>query len=186
MKPRPKITARVTSLAHAFVHAIIPRQVDKQKQKSLYEKSGIVEGECAYCGDRASDGDHFRALVKGGRPSGYFHTADNIIPSCGRCNQSKSGAHWRSWISGAALHSPATREIPDLETRIERLSAFEALVEREATPVAYLREKAGVELWDEYWARLDRIKADLVEAENAAAVIRERLDHAFRHDQNSN
>ena len=180
MKPRPRIIGRATSLAHAFVHAIIPRQVNPDKQRSLYEAAGLSAGDCAYCGNLATDGDHFRGLVKGARPSGHFHTEENIVPSCGTCNQSKGSQHWRSWMLGDARGSPTTRNVQGIAARVERLAAFEALSKAVAVSPADLREMAGAELWDDYWNRLDRIKIDLKAADEASAVIRDRLDEALR------
>jgi len=71
MAARPTITGRSTSLAHAFVHAIIPRDVDPIAQAELFAAAGIKERECVYCGALATDKDHLRGLVKAGRPSGH-------------------------------------------------------------------------------------------------------------------
>lgn len=178
LKRRPRIKQRITSLASAFVQAVIPRHDDERSRRLLYVQAGIKEDECAYCGERASDTDHFRALVKGGRPSGYFHTADNLIPSCGRCNQSKSGAHWRDWIISGAVNSPMTRGIADLDERILRLTAFEALGNNEAMSPAEMRQIVGPQEWDDYWSRLDRIRAELAAADVDALVIYGRLSAA--------
>ena len=129
MKARPKITSRITSLAHSFVHAIIPRYLNEQDQLALYELSGIKRNKCVYCGAKATDLDHFKALVKAGRPSGFFHCTENIVPSCGPCNQSKSGSDWRSWMTGKAKGSPSTRKISDTAVRIERLEKLRYLQE---------------------------------------------------------
>lgn len=169
----------MTSLAHAFVHAIIPRYVDPQKQRELFERAGIKPGECVYCGALATDSDHFRGLVKGGRPSGHFHTPDNLVPSCGTCNQSEGAADWRKWMTGNAPGSPTRRGIQNVAQRVERLSVFEAESKTVASSSVLLREAAGVELWDAYWAKLDQIRGELLEAEKDAEVIRSRLDAAF-------
>lgn len=169
----------MTSLAHAFVHAIIPRCVDHQKQQQLFEQTGIRPGECVYCGAPATDSDHFRGLVKGGRPSGHFHTPDNLVPSCGTCNQSKGAADWREWMVGNARGSPTRRGIHDVEQRVERLLAFEAQSKTVASSTAILREAAGAELWDGYWAKLEQIREKIREAEKDAAIIQSRLDAAF-------
>ena len=185
---RPRICGRMSSLAHAFVHAIIPRYVDSQEQQRLYERAGIKPTECVYCGSVATDSDHFRGLVKDGRPSGYFHTSDNLVPSCGPCNQSKGATDWRKWMTGSARRSPTRRGIQDVAQRIQRLSAFEAESKMVASPAAVLREAVGTELWDAYWAKLDQIRSQLLEAEEDAATIRLRLDAAFKKTgpQNSN
>jgi hypothetical protein len=109
----------MSSLAAVFVQAIIPRRVDKAAQAALYERFGIAPKECVYCGGTATDEDHFRAIVSGGRPSGYFHTAENIVPSCGPCNQSKSGSDWRAWMeSSTAKNSPTRKRIEGTRDRI--------------------------------------------------------------------
>lgn len=172
MASRPKITGRVTSLAAAFVHAIIPRRVDAAEQAQLFRRVGINEAECVYCGALATDKDHLRAIVKGGRPSGHFHTTDNLVPSCGPCNQSKGGADWNVWMKSAAKGSPATKGVPDIEERIQRLERFE----REAgvgqgMSQAPLREAVGAERWDSYWQRLEDLKTLMAEAQREAAEI---------------
>lgn len=179
MSARPKISRRMTSLAHAFVHAIIPRHVDSQEQRRLYERAGIKPSECVYCGALATDSDHFRGLVKGGRPSGYFHTPDNLVPSCGLCNQSKGAADWRKWMTGNARRSPTRRGIQDVAQRVERLSVFDAEAKMVTSPADVLREAVGAELWDAYWAKLDQIRGQLLEAEDDAAIIRLKLDSAL-------
>lgn len=179
MSARPRISGRMTSLAHAFVHAIIPRYVDAQKQQQLFERAGIKPGECVYCGALATDSDHFRGLVKGGRPSGHFHTPDNLVPSCGTCNQSKGAANWHKWIIGNAPGSPTRRGIHDVAQRVERLLVFEGQSKTEASSTATLREAAGPDVWDDYWIKLEQIREKLLEAEKAAAIIQLRLDAAF-------
>lgn len=179
MSTRPRISGRLTSLAHAFVHAIISRYVDPQQQQQLFKRAGIRPGECVYCGAFATDSDHFRGLVKGGRPSGHFHTSDNLVPSCGPCNQSKGAADWRKWMTGSARGSPTQKGTQDVAQRIARLSVFEAESKTVASSTATLREAAGAELWDAYWARLDQIRGELLEAEKDAEVIRSRLDAVF-------
>lgn len=169
----------MTSLVHAFVHAIIPRHIDAQEQQRLYKLAGIRPSECVYCGAPATDSDHFRGLVKNGRPSGYFHTPNNLVPSCGVCNQSKGAADWRKWMTGNALRSPTRRGIQDVAQRVERLSLFDAEAEMVADPANFLRRAVGAKLWDAYWDRLDKIRDQLLEAEQDAAIIRSKLDTAF-------
>lgn len=180
MTGRPKISGRATSLAHAFVHAVIPREIDEAEQRRLYAAAGIDPAECVYCGDRATDRDHFRGLVKGGMPSGFYHTPDNLVPSCGPCNQSKGGSEWRSWMRGKAKGSPSTRKVIDLETRIARLEVFESLSSRVAGANAEIRETIGPDLWDAYWDRLKAIRTALTEAEQASDVIRARWEAVAR------
>jgi len=177
---RPKIRTRMSSLAAVFVQAIIPRRVDKAAQAALYERFGINSNECVYCGQTATDKDHFRAIVSGGRPSGYFHTAENIVPSCGRCNQSKSGSDWKAWMESAtAKHSPTRKNIEGTRDRIARLSAFAGTVDKPSLTVQEMREVAGESLWDGYWAQLEAIGRLLDRAQQDADKICEALTTKF-------
>jgi 5-methylcytosine-specific restriction endonuclease McrA len=180
---RPKITGRLTSLAAAFVHAIIPRRVDKDAQAKLYKQFSIDSAKCVYCGREATDSDHFRAIVKSGKPSGYFHTIDNIVPSCGPCNQSKSGADWKLWMSGKAKGSPNKKGVADLSKRIDMLSRFAASANAIHLSEADLRNAVGADLWDGYWRRLDAIKGHLNDAQAEAEKIRGILETEY--DQRS-
>ena len=179
MSARPKISGRLTSLAHAFVHAIVPRRVDIQEQQQLFERAGIKVGECVYCGAFATDNDHFRGLVKLGRPSGHFHTTDNLVPSCGPCNQSKGAADWHEWMTGNARGSPTKKGVQDIAQRIDCLSVFEAESKSVVSSSTMLRETAGAALWDAYWEKLAQIQVKLLEADKDAVLIRLRLDTAF-------
>ncbi len=116
MPTKPKITNRITSLASIFVQAIIPRSADIANLRVGLEIVGIHPDECAYCGARSSDLDHFFALVKNNRPSGYFHNARNLVPSCGTCNQSKGGHPGEKWMLGGAKNSPTTIATPTAST----------------------------------------------------------------------
>ena len=183
MTSRPRITARITSLAHSFVHAVIPRHVDLKQQAELYKVSGFNAGECVYCGASTVGEDHLRGLVKGSRPSGYFHFADNIVPACVKCNSSKGGSDWRAWMLGNAKGSPTTRQIADRAIRFAKLARFEAQSCTKRVSEDELRAAVGGETWDAYWDRLKRIESDLRAADREADVLRDRLASAFSHSR---
>ncbi|MGH6812965.1 MAG: hypothetical protein ACREDM_11705 [Methylocella sp.] len=181
MSSRPRITGRRTSLAAAFVHAIIPMRVNVAAQANLFKQVGINDNECVYCGDRATDKDYLWAIVKNGRPSGHYHTIDDLVPSCGPCNQSKGGQNWQSWMRGTANGSPTTRNVPDIHERIERLVRFE----QEAGKIVgeyqtERRDAVAPKLWDRYWQRLEDIKTLMAEADKDAAEIRVQLEAPLR------
>ncbi|WP_156394337.1 HNH endonuclease [Mesorhizobium sp. Root172] len=171
--PRPRITGRETSINAAFVQAIIPRNIDDEGLAALYRHAGIEAGKCVYCGGDARDADHLRPIVKGGKPSGFFHVNANVVPACGQCNQSKSGLEWRSWIrSTSAQGSPTSRGIVDVDERFARLERFEEIAGvRESVPEAELRSAVGDELWDAYWKRRDEIVHLMREAQKEAMKI---------------
>jgi hypothetical protein len=137
---------RSTSLAAAFVHAIIPRKVDGTEQLALYNRFGINAYECVYCGKEATDEDHLRAIVKKGKPSGYFHTIGNIVPACGPCNQSKGGSDWRAWMTSLrAKGSPTKKAISGTEARVERLAKFAEVANTISMSEDQMRDAVGKE-----------------------------------------
>ena len=178
----PTIKGRGTSVTSAFVHAIVPRQDDLGARRELFERLGIDMEACVYCGDRRTDWDHLRPLVKGARSSGHFHTVHNLVPACGPCNQSRSGQDWRQWIAKSLTkESHRLQGVRDLDARKRKLCAFEA----EADPLARadpdeLRDVVGAKSWDQYWALLDDIKRALEAADGHTQEIREKLESWMR------
>ena len=128
--PTPvKITGRLSSITNAFINSIIPvvPPTEEQVAEALQVLGMTKESfQCAYCGNAASEWDHLRPLVKGKQPTGYISEIHNLVPSCGKCNQSKGNKDWRTWIRSAAPHSPTRRGISDLEERVKRLEAYDA------------------------------------------------------------
>jgi 5-methylcytosine-specific restriction endonuclease McrA len=121
------VTGRSSSITNAFVSAIIP--VIEPTEEEELEALSILQIDpsdirCAYCGDRATEWDHLRPIINSQEPTGYITEIANLVPSCGKCNQSKGKSHWRSWMESGARLSPKTRGIPDLEKRIERLQEY--------------------------------------------------------------
>ena len=147
--------------------------------RSLGEALGIDPADCVYCGRPKTDSDHFRAIVRGGRPSGYFHTPDNIVPACGSCNQSKGGLDWRAWMNGPAKGSPTTKKISDVSERTARLVNFEANAGAVQFSPDELRDIVSADLWDRYWKRLDALYEDMKAAQVESEVIRDRLQAAY-------
>ncbi|WP_298107439.1 HNH endonuclease signature motif containing protein [Bradyrhizobium sp.] len=179
MAGRPKITGRSSSLAAVFVQAIIPRSSDADQLEEGLEKFGIARDQCAYCGAKGSDLDHFFAIVKNKRPSGYFHCAKNLVPSCGTCNQSKGGHHWETWMLGTAKNSPRSRGVSDIEERADKLRRFEEWGGQMPVSEDDLRSAVGAERWDAYWQRLEEIKGLMASAQIEADIIREALAGKF-------
>jgi 5-methylcytosine-specific restriction endonuclease McrA len=98
--PTPmKITGRSSSITNAFINSIIPVvQPSAEQVKEAMEILGMTPEtyQCAYCGDKASEWDHLRPLVKDKKPTGYISEIHNLVPSCGKCNQSKGNKEWKS------------------------------------------------------------------------------------------
>lgn len=94
--PTPmKILGRSSSITNAFINSIIP--VIYPTEDNVREALKILEMDvdgvsCAYCGDKPTEWDHLRPLVLKQRPTGYISEIHNLVPACGKCNQSKQTA----------------------------------------------------------------------------------------------
>ena len=107
-----KITGRTSSITNAFVNGVIPTR--RPAEHEVAEALRILELSaddlrCCYCGDRSTEWDHFRPLISAKRQTGYISEIANLVPACGKCNQSKSGAEWWTWMLGPARLSPKSR-----------------------------------------------------------------------------
>src|SRR5829696_8240616 len=106
--------SRKSSITNAFVNALIP--VVEPTLAEIAEALSVLgmpvdDVWCAYCGDEASEWDHLRPLVVGRRPTGFISEIANLVPSCGKCNQSKGNKRWETWMLSDAPRAPAKRGI---------------------------------------------------------------------------
>lgn len=174
MRKSLKITNRISGITNAFVQSIIPTVEPTANERIqaleiLGQKNNASKLECVYCGDKASDWDHLRPLVKQKKPSGYINEIRNLVPSCGKCNQSKSGQDWLKWMRSNAKMSPTTRLIKDIDSRIEKLLMFEAWANIKPYNIEECVDK---DLWDNYWKTLKKIEELMFEAQNQSIKIR--------------
>lgn len=130
---------------------------------------------CAYCGDPATEWDHLRPLVLKRRPTGFISEIANLVPACGKCNQSKGNKGWRTWIVSAAPLSPAGRKKADVADRITRLEVYERW--RSPTKVD-VEAIVGSHEWETYWRLCEEIIDDLRASQAVADDIRERVRKA--------
>jgi len=165
------ITGRTTTIRNVFVSAIIPTvQPGADEIAKVLEILELdpLNLRCSYCGDRASEWDHLRPLVKAGRPTGYFSSIQNLVPSCGKCNQSKGSSDWRVWMLGPARRSPSVRKIEDIAERIARL---ERLEEWAGCVPLKVDELVSPELLHQYYSIQDEILNKMRDAQEIAKKI---------------
>lgn len=172
------MVSRASTVTNAFVASLIP--VIEPSAEEIAEALRILgmtteDVCCAYCGDKASEWDHLRPLVLNRRPTGYISEITNLVPSCGKCNQSKRNKHWFDWIQSGVKHAPAKRRIPDLQQRIKRLKAFEKWKHTE--PVDFERI-VGPEAYRDYWRRLDGVMKLMRESQPIADALKKRIGAA--------
>ena len=133
--------------------------------------------QCAYCGADASEWDHLRPLVKDKKPTGFISEIHNLVPSCGKCNQSKGNKEWKAWMFSNAALSPTVRGIKDVAERIKRLEAYENW----AVPTQMdFGAIVGQEDWSKHWQNCERVQSLMRESQELAANINRRVASAYK------
>lgn len=177
--PTPmKITGRSSSITNSFINSIIPIIVptDNQVQQALEMlEMGYAGFQCAYCGATASEWDHLRPLVINKLPTGYISEIYNLVPACGKCNQSKGNKPWKAWMQSTAKLSPRTRGITDIDERIRRLENYENW--GEPTLIDF-ESVVGKEKWRQHWANWELVQSTMREAQELATEIRQTIAKA--------
>lgn len=175
------MVSRKSSITNAFVNSLIP--VIAPSLDEIDEALGILEMtpddvRCVYCGDRSTEWDHLRPLVLQLRPTGYISEIGNLVPACGKCNQSKGNKPWRTWMKGTAKRSPAQRNVAELGLKMARLERYERW--KSIVPVDFEKIVAP-DLWQGYWKEYDQ----LIEAMKASQRLADELKSQIRagHDR---
>ncbi len=124
---------------------------------------------CSYCGDTKTEWDHLHALIRDCKPTGFITEIANLVPACGKCNQSKGNTFWKDWIRSSAKKSPTSRNIPDIEARIARLEDYGSW--RKPRKIDF-REMMGLDLWKDHKRNLDRVLELLKESQTLANQLK--------------
>lgn len=169
---RSRITGRKSTITGLFYVTITPVvEPSEDDVRNALHVLGMKEGHCvcAYCGDRHTEWDHLRPIVKDREPTGYITEISNLVPSCSKCNQSKGNKPWHDWINSNAKLSPKTRGIADLQKRIKHLKDYEKW--RTPKPLNY-QKIVGAEAWERHMKHLKVVIKDLAQAEKHADTLR--------------
>ena len=174
--PKPvKIIGKTSTITNSFVNGIIPViKPTEQEITDALEALGMTEDTicCAYCGDKYTEWDHFHPLVKGKKPTGYISEIHNLVPACGKCNQSKGNKYWREWMFSNAPRSPKTRKIKDLEERAEILEGYEK--KYPCVKVDFIKI-VGEDRWNKHWDNCQRIHKLMAESQKNLDDIKKLL-----------
>lgn len=169
------MVSRKSSITNAFVGAVIP--VVMPTVEEIHEALTVLamrpeDVRCAYCADPSTEWDHLRPLVVERRPTGYISEIANLVPSCGKCNQSKGNKLWRKWMLSSAKRSPTGRAIAGIEEKVARLEAYEQW----KTPIRVDFETIiGSKEWEHYWSLCEAVNDELREAQHVADALRVRI-----------
>lgn len=173
------MVSRKSSITNAFVCAIIPTivpTIEDIEQALTILTIDPNDVRCAYCGDRATEWDHLRPLVWQRRPTGFITEIGNLVPSCGKCNQSKGNKPWREWMLGKAKLSPTGRGLADIANRVARLEAYEGW--RSPTKLDF-DAILPAEEWERYWKLCDDVIVELRRCQEVADSVRASIARAI-------
>ena len=174
--PTPvSVKARTSAITNAFFNWIIPIEYpsDKEVNEALSALGMTRETICcAYCGDPYTEWDHFFPLIENKRPTGFISEIHNLVPCCGKCNQSKGNKNWKKWIQSDARHSPKSRGIPDLADRIKTLENYEKRFSRQQYDYEAM---IGHENWQQYIQEMDKLHEMLKSCQELSDKIKARI-----------
>jgi len=174
------ITGRSSSITNAFINSIIPVvPLTSEEVQLALEILGMTYEtfQCVYCGASATEWDHLRPLVKNKKPTGFISELHNLVPSCGKCNQSKGNKEWKVWMLSKAKLSPTVRGIHDITNRIERLEAYE----RWGVPTRIDFEViVGKELWEQHWENCEQVQKLMRKSQKLAQIINQKIAIGYK------
>jgi 5-methylcytosine-specific restriction endonuclease McrA len=172
------VSGRSSSITNAFFNAIIP--VHAPTVEDELEALAVLEMSpeeicCAYCGDSHTEWDHLRPIIREKKPTGYITEIANLVPACGKCNQSKGGYHWRDWMLGSAPRSPKTRAVADLDRKVMLLERYESW--RKPVHIDF-DSVVEPQLWKEHKENWQDVLALLAKSQTLAKEIRKLVEDA--------
>ena len=132
--------------------------------------------QCSYCGSVATEWDHLRPLVLNKKPTGHVSEIHNLVPACGKCNQSKGNKPWATWMVSDARLSPKSRGIQDIEQRMERLTAYEKW---EDPTVVDFEAVVGKEKWNKHWENWELVQETMRQAQALATEINKTIAESY-------
>lgn len=174
------ISRRSSSITAAFVSAIVPQiePTDDEVKAALDILQMSPDNvSCAYCGAQAVEWDHLRPLVANQKPTGFISEIRNLVPSCGKCNQSKGNKYWMDWITSDAKLSPKSRQVTDLQQRIARLEEYERWGNVTAID---LRSMVPPDAWEQHWANWRAVLKMMTDAQCHATTLKGMIEEKTR------
>lgn len=172
MPKQVNIVGRSSSITNSFVNGIIPyiypTELEIKEALEILELN-VDDLRCAYCGDKSTEWDHLRPIVKNKKPTGYISDIYNLVPACGKCNQSKGNKPWNEWIESDAALSPKTRMVTNLKEKIKLLTKYEKW--GNVRPIDF-ESIIDPDTWKEHWNNCEKLHEDMRKAQELSLIIK--------------
>lgn len=175
------IGARASAMRSAFVRSLIPNVLPSELELAnafSLLKLDADDLRCVYCGNTSTEWDHFFPVMREGQPTGYLTRIQNLVPACGKCNQSKGNRYWKDWMTSTAPLSPTTRGVTKLNQKIKRLQSFEAWGAEAMVDFETVLGSDAMKRHNDY---LKQILGLMTEAETHSKALRSALLDALPH-----
>jgi len=145
-----------TGFAFTFIERCIKesfanRHFGKPQMQQVIDELCPQSPQCVYCGSMdLRRWDHLYPVAAGGDT-----VVGNMVPACGRCDDSKQDLPYREWVTSSARYSPKSQGVTDLDVRLARLDSYvsrhkysprpieQRLTQAEAAELARIRGKAA-------------------------------------------
>jgi hypothetical protein len=111
------------------------------------------------------------------KPTGYISEIHNLVPSCGKCNQSKGNKDWRKWMVSDAPLSPRSKGIVSLDERMRLLGEYEKWKEPTKMDFASI---VGDETWEKHWNNWSKIIELMQESQVTSETINMLVATAYK------
>lgn len=160
------IKGRSSSITNSFYNGIVPiiEPSDEEIRNALKTLEQTEDNvTCVYCGDPKTEWDHLYPLIVNKRHTGYITEIANLVPACGKCNQSKGNYNWKEWIVSDAEKSPKTRNIKDLGKRIKIIEKYDLTFPKKQIDVEAL---VGEDIWQKYQESYEKIILEMQKAQS--------------------
>lgn len=107
-------------LGRALKDCLATRQFGRAEMREVLAFFGADPPTCVYCGSPDTKRwDHLIPVNQDGET-----VLGNMVPACARCDDSKRDVPFAKWMRSDAKNSPRSREIANVDQRIQRIQAY--------------------------------------------------------------
>jgi hypothetical protein len=127
-------------------------KADLGKIRAFFTHDGAIH--CAYCdAPDPKRWDHIHPVSRGGDT-----TPGNLVPACGRCDDSKQDREIKEWASSKSKHRPQPQQLKIILDRIEEYRATFSY-----SPIAFDQKLSGSQkaIYDRFRTKLEELRSQL-------------------------